>query len=171
MNRRRYELVLAIYLTTRGLAFTLFEGPFSPVDWGTTDMRGLLKNRKCRKAAQALLTRYRPDVLVLQDMSENGTRRTQRIRRLNAAIEGLGEDFGVPVASFSRAQVRTYFAAFGVTAKQGIAETIAKHIPVFERYVPRERKPWMSEDKRMALFDAAALALTLFQASAAPPEN
>jgi hypothetical protein len=39
----------------------------------------------------------------------------------------------------------------------------AKHIPAFERHVPPPRKPWMSEDARMGLFDAAALALIFFQ--------
>lgn len=169
MSRRRYELVLSIYLTTRGLAFTLFEGPLSPVDWGATDMRGLLKNRRCRKIVQALLSKYRPDALVLQDVSDRGARRAERIRTLNLEIAALAEDFGVPVASFSRAQVRDRFSGMGATTKQHMAEAIAKHIPVFERYVPPQRKPWMSEDKRMALFDAAALAMTLFQNSTGPP--
>jgi hypothetical protein len=39
---------------------------------------------------------------------------------------------------------------------------IAKHIP-FEQHVPPPRKPWKSEDARMGLFDAAALALVFFQ--------
>jgi hypothetical protein len=33
----------------------------------------------------------------------------------------------------------------------------------FERYVPTPRKSWKSEDARMGLFDAVALALTFFQ--------
>jgi hypothetical protein len=37
------------------------------------------------------------------------------------------------------------------------------HIPAFERYVPPPRKPWKSEDARMGIFDAAALALTFFK--------
>ncbi len=171
MNRRRYELVLSIYLTTRGFAFTLFEGPLSPVDWGTTDMRGLLKNRRCERAVQALLVRYRPDVLVLQDMSENGTRRVSRIRRLNNAIAELEENLGVPIARFSREQVRRCFAAFGATTKQAIAEAVAKHIPAFERYVPRIRKPLMSEDKRMALLEADAIVFRIFEDSRAPPQT
>jgi hypothetical protein len=44
-----------------------------------------------------------------------------------------------------------------------MAEVIAKHIPAFVRYVPPPRKPWMSEDARRELFDAAALALVFFQ--------
>jgi hypothetical protein len=32
--------------------------------------------------------------------------------------------------------------------------------------LPPERKPWMSEDSRMAIFDAAAFAMAFFQESA-----
>ena len=51
----------------------------------------------------------------------------------------------------------------GFANKQVIAGLIAKHIPAFERHVPPPRKSWMSEDARMGLFDAAALALLFFQ--------
>jgi hypothetical protein len=55
------------------------------------------------------------------------------------------------------------FASAGLANKQSLAEVIAKYIPAFERHVPPPRKPWMSEDARMGLFDAAALALVFFQ--------
>jgi hypothetical protein len=51
----------------------------------------------------------------------------------------------------------------GFTNKQMLASLIAKHIPAFERHVPPPRKPRMSEDARMGLFDAAALVLVFFQ--------
>ena len=44
-----------------------------------------------------------------------------------------------------------------------MAELIAQRIPAFERYVPPPRKPWMSEDARMGLFDAAGLGLVFFE--------
>lgn len=96
----------------------------------------------------AVLERFRPDVLVLQDMSSTGTRRAYRMRELNAGIGELAEDRGIPVHVFSRAQVRETFEPFGLTSKHFIAETIAKHIPAFDRYLPPRRKPWMSEDAR-----------------------
>jgi hypothetical protein len=64
---KRYELVLAIYVTKRGLAFVLFEGSLSPVDWGSTRRPGDEKNDQCLTLAVALMRRYQPDVLVLQD--------------------------------------------------------------------------------------------------------
>ena len=44
-----------------------------------------------------------------------------------------------------------------------IAETIAKRIPMFASYVPPIRKIWNGEDRRMGLFDAAALALAFYK--------
>ena len=52
--------------------------------------------------------------------------------------------------------------------KDAIAEAIVKHVPAFARYLPPVRKPWMSEDKKMGLFDAAALALTFIQGRSMP---
>jgi hypothetical protein len=46
--------------------------------------------------------------------------------------------------------------------KHRIAETIAGHIPALKLYVPPARKAWMSEDARMGIFDAAALAWVFF---------
>jgi hypothetical protein len=46
--------------------------------------------------------------------------------------------------------------------KHKIAEAIAKHIPALDLYVPPARKPWMSENARMGIFDAAALAWLFF---------
>jgi hypothetical protein len=73
---------------------------------------------------------------------------------------------GVPVFKYSRADVYSTFASAGFSNKQTLAELIAKHIPAFEQHVPPPRKPWKSEDARMALFDAAALALVFFQKAA-----
>lgn len=164
--RGRYNLVLAIYPSARGFAFVVFEGPLSPVDWSVREVRGRHKNQRCLVGIAAVLERYQPDVLVLQDMSPNGTRRAHRLRELNGGIGELGEDRGIPVYAYSRAQVRDAFEPFGLANKHSIAEAIAKHIPAFDRYLPPLRKPWMSEDARMGLFDAAALALTFFHSAA-----
>jgi hypothetical protein len=76
--RRRYDLVLAIYLQSRGFAFVLFDGWLAPVHWGVYDARGADKNVRCLDRIDSLLALHTPDVLVLQDMSESGTRRAHR---------------------------------------------------------------------------------------------
>jgi Holliday junction resolvasome RuvABC endonuclease subunit len=159
---RRYAFVLAVYLNTRGSAFVLFEGPLAPVDWSVREIRGSRKHARCLARIVTILDQYLPDVLVLQDTSAQGTRRAGRIVKLNEAVAALAKVRGLPVYAYSRDEVWEAFASFGVANKQALAEIIAKHIPAFERYVPPPRKPWKSEDARMGIFDAAALALTFF---------
>jgi hypothetical protein len=159
----RYDLAAAIYLNSRGFAFVLFEGPLAPRDWGVVEVRGKDKRERLLSRIDGLLSRYKPDLLVLQDTSPNGTHRPHRIRRLNETIAERAEEYGFPVLSFSRAEVREHFAYLGSVTKETIAAAIAKHIPAFERFVPPPRKLWKSEDARMGIFDAAALALTFFQ--------
>ena len=163
---RRYALVLSVYFNTRGFAFILFESSLAPFDWGIREVRGLGKRRRCLASVVRILDRYRPDVLVIQDTSPSGTRRAWRIAKVNSIVAEMAEDRGIPVYAYSRADVYRAFQSMGFTNKHTLAELIATHIPAFERYVPPPRKPWMSEDARMGLFDAAALALVFFQREA-----
>jgi hypothetical protein len=163
MNRlNRYRLVLAIYVTTHGFAFTLFEGALAPIDWGLVRRDGSEKNSRCVTAAGRLLHRFRPDVLVLEDTSAMGTRRPQRIANLNASIFELSESRGISISAISRAQVHTAFGHLEVCTRHAIAEAIAKNLPAFENLLPPPRKWWNSEHTRMGMFNAAALALTFF---------
>jgi hypothetical protein len=164
MSDRRHVFVLAIYPSTRGFAFVVFEGPLSPVDWGVKAIPGSQKNRRCLAAIQLIIDRFQPGAIVLQDTTPGGTRRADRIRTLNAAIGELAERNGIPTVAFSRAEVLKAFLRVGpIRNKHQLAELITKHIPAFEHYLPPTRRPWMSEDARMSLFDAAALALMFFQ--------
>jgi len=163
---RRYTLVLAIYFNTRGFAFVLFEGYLAAFDWGLIETRGPRKHPRCLARAKKILDRYQPDFLVLRDASTQGTR-TARIDSLNAAIREIATSRGIPFHAYSRDYVQDAFASAGAANKQSLAELIAKNIPTFERYVPPPRKPWMSEDPRMGLFDAVALGLVFFQKEAA----
>src|ERR1700730_14181193 len=159
----RYAMVLSVYFNTRGFAFALFESPLSPVDWGVKEMRGSRKHARSLDRLVAIFNRYRPDILVIQDTSRQGTPRAQRIIQLNIAIAKLAKKRDVPVYAYSRADVFNAFGYLGASNKQILSEIIAKHLPAVERYVPPPRKPWKSEDARMGIFDAAALALVFFQ--------
>lgn len=156
------RLVLAVYPNTRGIAFTLFEGPLVPVDWGVMEVRAKDKNNGCLRRVSLLIERYGPDVLVLQDMRAPDTRRARRVIDLNRRIGSLARRYRMWRVAVSRAQVRECFCEVHKPTKQSIAEAIAKRIPAFKRFVPPPRKIWKSEDPRMGLFDAAALALTFF---------
>ena len=162
---RKYALTMSLYLNSRGFAFVLFEGTLSPYDWGVFDVRGPEKDRHVVDKVLRLLRQYVPDVLVMQDTSPEGTPRAKRLATLNSELVALAQELGMPVFTYSRDQIYRGFNSMGFANKQMLAGLIANHIPAFERHVPPPRKPWMSEDARMGLFDAAALALVFFSKS------
>jgi hypothetical protein len=173
ITRNRYDLVLAIHLQSRGFAFVLFEGWLAPVDWGVFEARGAGKNTRCLTRIASLFELHTPYVLVLQDTSERDSR-AHRIRELNRRAADLADQQGILVRTYSRAQIGEYFEDLGTVTKHRIAETIAKRIPALNLYVPPARKPWMSEDARMGIFDAAALAWLFYHSinreNKKPPE-
>jgi hypothetical protein len=154
--------VLSIYLTTRGLGFVLMDAPLSPIDWGTREVRGKNKNAICLAKVAALLEAHQPDVLVLEDTKGKGARRATRIQRLSQAIDSLATDQDISLHRLSRGDVKGCFERFGAHTHYEIAMAIAKRIPAYERFLPPPRKLWMSEDPRMSIFAAAALAITFF---------
>jgi hypothetical protein len=166
---KRPKLILAIYFQTSGFGFVLFEYRFSPVDWGAPEVRGHDRTKRCLKQIDSLLKLHTPDMLILQDTTRRGTHRVPRIETLNHQTLQLAKRRGIPVHTYSRAQVREYLEEFGATTKQRLAETIAQHIPALALYVPPPRKPWKSEDARMGIFEAAALVWTYLRSSAGDP--
>ncbi len=156
------NLVLSIYPSTRGFAFVLFEGPESPFDWGVKEIKEKHKNAKALDEIKKLIDRYRPEVLVIEDSTSGESRRTSRIRKLYRMLSHLASVEYVDLVRYTRTQVRECFGFVGASSKYEIAKAIAIQIPAFAHRMPPFRKPWMSEDPRQNLFDAAALGLTFF---------
>lgn len=162
-TKHRQHFALAVYPTCHGFSFVLFEGPDAPFDWGIKEVREKQKNEKTLDGIQAILERYRPEVLVIEDTG-HGSRRTTRIRRLYKMLAHLAETESVEVVRYTRADIRACFASVGAKTKYEIAKAIAKEIPAFMHRLPPVRKIWMSEDSRQSLFDAAALGITHYAA-------
>jgi hypothetical protein len=161
--RTRHSFVLAIYPNSRGIAFVVFEGARTLIDWGLRGARSKHNHDHYLAVIGDLFALYQPAVLVLQNMGPAGTRRAKRIRSLNEEIVELAAGFGISAHLYSRAQVRDAFASLKEATKEAIANAIVEEVPALRRYLPPPRKPWTSEHARMGIFDAAALALTFFR--------
>lgn len=153
----KHARILAIAPSTRGFGFSVLEGFDTLADWGvksvTTD-----KNARSVAKVEQLISHYRPDILVLEDFSPG--KRTPRIKRLGRSIITLARSKNVKVALFTQGQIREAFSQIGTRTKQARAEFIAQKFPDEIGFrLPPKRKPWMSEDYRMNIFDAVALAL------------
>jgi hypothetical protein len=144
--------LLAIDPTSRGFAFAVLEAPAFLVDWGsrrTTPSNFLPK-------VDDLFSRYKPDVLVLEDLGAKGARRRVRAKKEIRAMERLAFTRGLRVERVSRVGVLDAFAP-GKT-KYEVALRLAEIFPVLASRLPRKRKTWAPEETRMNLFDALGIA-------------
>jgi Holliday junction resolvasome RuvABC endonuclease subunit len=153
--------VLGIDPTPRGFGFVVLEGPTALIDWGVKSTRRNKGVNTLNKVSD-MIRQYRPDVIILEDCTGADSRRCERVELLIQSIQKLMAKIGVKCRTFSPSRIRKVFAPLGAETKHQIARAIADQLPQLSPSVPPYRKPWMSEDYRMAFFDAAALALTYF---------
>jgi Holliday junction resolvasome RuvABC endonuclease subunit len=157
---RKDRRILSIAPSSCGFGFVVLEGDEIFVDWGVKKVTGN-KNAQSLKKAEDLIIQYQPAVLVLENTSANGSRRSLRIRTLTHQIIEMTTTRNVKVKLFSRDQVMKAFITEKKGTKQEVAEIIAQRFPVeLGSSLPAKRKLWKSEDSRMTIFDAVALALT-----------
>lgn len=156
------ELVLAVYPSSRGIAFTLFQAPLSLVDYGVKGVRSGEKNARSFQTTKELIDRLQPDVLVLESCAGPHGRRAERIRRLQRLIERYAKGQAIEVHTYTKKHIRECFSGVGAETRYEIAQAIAKQLQSLVLRLPPMRKLWMSEDARMGLFDAAALVMTFY---------
>ena len=161
-KKDRERLILAIYLTTRGFGFVVFEGRERTIDWGVKDVRGD-KNRKVLAKIEELIAWYKPEVLVLENAHGTTSRRAARIRQLQLQVVELAKIRRIPVRQFTRSDIKVAFATRNASTKYEIAQAVSRELPDLAPWLPPPRKIWMSEDPRLGIFDAASLALTFFE--------
>lgn len=155
------SLVLAIYPNVSGLCFAVFEGNGRAIDWGIKTARQRKQTTLLLQAVR-LIDAFSPAIVILP-VRWAMTKGAGRLQRLTAEIEHLARGAGASVHAYSRSDIQTHFADYGATSKDAIARVITRLMPEFEQHLPPIRKIWMSEDYRMGVFDALALALTFYR--------
>jgi Holliday junction resolvasome RuvABC endonuclease subunit len=153
--------VLAVDPSTRGFGFAIIEGPNRLIDWGVKETK-TDKKRRALKLVEDFIDRYEPNVIVVEDYEAKGSRRCQRIQGLINDISKFAAKKNVKVRKFSRLKVTQTFSGSGASNKHEIATAIAKQFPDLAPRLPRFRKPWMSEDYRISIFDAVGFGITFF---------
>ena len=108
---------------------------------------------------------YTPDVVLVEDTADPSSRRCSRVRKLIQSILKESQKRKIQASKYSRSTIRGVFAQFNAQTKYMIAKKIVEWLPALQARLPPERKPWMSEDYRMGIFDAVALALTFYYLS------
>lgn len=150
-----YPRILGLAPSPPGVGVAVIEGVNSLVGW---DMKRVRKssNSECMIKVEKAIDYYEPQVIVMEDGSERSSRHRALIKRIAA----LAEKRGVSVVVLSRKQVRRVFFGEGMGSKDLLAEILVERFPEeLGARLPRKRRASTSEDHRMGMFEAVALAL------------
>jgi hypothetical protein len=151
--------ILAISLSSRGFGFAVMEDGTTLVDWGVKSSKGD-KNKDCLRQAKTMLELFHPSTIVLEDAAAKGSRRAARIQQLTEQITELAKGQEVRVKLFSQSKLMRQFFPAGGGTKHDLAVLLAARFPEeLGLKLPFKRKPWQSEDARLDMFKAVALAL------------
>jgi Holliday junction resolvasome RuvABC endonuclease subunit len=155
----QYPRILAIAPSTRGFGYAVIEGHRLLVHWGVKSIEGD-KNSGSIEKVKAMIARYEPQVIALEDTATKESRRSPRIKALTKRLVTVAESHKMKVALFSQIQERRAFLGDAGGTKHALAKIIAERFPEELGFlVPPKRRDWMSEDYRMGIFDAVALGL------------
>lgn len=141
--------------TTSGFCFVVVEGSETLVDWQASELSARTP-QEVRRRLGRLVKRYEPDLLVVEDMESS--RRGRWARQFVTVVTRFAAEEGIAIRAVSRQEVREHFRPSGAT-KYEIAVAITRLFPELASRLPRKRKPWMSEDERMSIFDALSFVL------------
>lgn len=158
INLIKYFRIAAVSLSANGFGYAVMEGN------ALVDYRNKVfladKNANSLTNIDKLIVRFQPDALVLHDVNAKGTYRAPRIKELHQRVVTLAKKHRLKVTKISNTELRTLLLNDPKGTKHDMAERIAKQFPdELASRVPPKRKPWKSEDSRMDIFEALALAL------------
>lgn len=156
----RYR-TLAVHPTSRGFGWVVCEGPLKLVEFGIcAPLRGS-KRIACVRKVEKLIARLAPSEFVVEAFDERSGKGAW-VRKLSLDLVTVAADRGLSVEAHTRDAVRTAFEAVGARTRRETAEAVARHFPALTYRLPSPRKAWESEDKRLAIFHAAAVAMAHF---------
>lgn len=161
-TRKHYFRTMGIHPTANGFGWVICEGPFKLVEHGR--YTAIRKNRRAAamREFERLLARFRPAELVLEAFESDRRGRAKQARLLGLDMISVAVERGLTVEPYSREAIRAVFAPTGVKLRDEIAEAVARNFPGLAHRLPKKRQAWEAEDKRLAIFNAAAAVLTHF---------
>lgn len=152
--------VVGLDPTSRGWVFAVVETSLGLVDHGLLRVRS---TEAWREHAIAVVGRFDADALAIADPDRS------RFRGEALAVLRLVQDLHatkeIPVLTVD---VYAHRRRLELSTKRHAAEHLASKYPELAGRLPRKRKPWMSEDWSMNLFDALLVAELALHEMATP---
>lgn len=158
-SQSKHPRILALALSSRGFGYAVFEGQNTLVDWGGKPASGD-KNKASMIKAGKLISLFQPKLIILEDTSAKGSRRSPRIQELTRKIVALASRQQVRVKLLSQKNIRKVLFPNGQGTKHDIARVVAERFwTEIGSRLPPKRRTWDSEARRMDYFEAIALVI------------
>jgi Holliday junction resolvasome RuvABC endonuclease subunit len=152
--------ILGIAPSTRGVGFAVLEGE-KLLDWGVKGVTGDKSTQSLMKV-KTLIRHYQPTIVALEDPFVGGVRRSTRIAQLVFSITTMVEEEALTARLVARLDIKSVLLGKKEGTKHEVARQLAELFPhELACRIPPKRKPWSSEDYRMGIFDAVAVAYTV----------
>ncbi len=112
--------------------------------------------------ARELFDLYQPQILVLEQPTYPGSRRSRHLPAMIKAIRALARQRGITVVEYTPPAIQAALAPTGTRwTIAALCQAIAQHYPALARYVPKLRRGiGDTEPYYTPLFKAVALGLT-----------
>jgi len=159
-NGEPYLRVLALAPMNKGFGYVVTENLYRALDCGVTNIRVNKVSRSLTRF-EALLREYQPDMVVCMDTERCSSTMSQKIL---TSVEKYCAAASRPLRRFKRDDIKHIFSNFGVITRYDIADHLIKWLPALEHVRPKRCAIWESEDPRMKIFDAAAVAIVFYAA-------
>ena len=156
MKYRSLTRILALDVHPRGFGYVVVESPDRLLEWGVRSYRrkGNAADGLIRRRLKPLLELWRPSVIVLREPLRIRTLNPQR-NRLLKLIMVAAKDLRARVQIVKKRPTDRTEKLTKYERAQGVVQCF----PVLTQKLPPKRKPWESDDYRMSMFAAAALAM------------
>jgi hypothetical protein len=155
------EVVMAIYPNAVGFGYAIMENAITPIDCGIKPVKPI-SNMQIMEKIQKLMERHSVTLVIIQNLSGKHSHKKKRVIELIHGIEIFCVTKGVPIAKYTRGQIKMVFEDFKAKTKYEIAKKITVAIPQYKYMLPRKRKAWHAESYSQGMFDAVSLAITHF---------
>jgi hypothetical protein len=157
-RKTNHKRILALDIRPRRFGFVAFEQPDQLIDWGVKSFRRGVNAVRIppRRKLAGLLDELSPAVVVLNE-------RVLRVPKKKYKIVAIAQEEArrrrIAIRTVPRNALKRAFAGHHRN-KDEIASVLVDRFPELAMKQPPRRRPWQSEDYRMSVFDAAALAAT-----------
>lgn len=153
------NITIALYPNAKGFGYAVIEHPVLFLDYGIATIRPISNHTILKRVIQ-MIEFYKPTNIIVPDYKGKYSSKSYRVKKLINTLVDYATDQEVMCYCYSREQIREVFNQFGAVSKYEIAMKIIDWFSELETRTPQYRKPWMSEDYYMGMFDAISLLIT-----------